>query len=694
MTLYEELIGLGEYYLAGYGKNLKKTRNEKIAKAIETHFKYFSIPKHGDNAFYPDGKNSFYSSGESLGQYTYCLGLLLVDNTKFDEVYAKISQENIEEFEKLYQDLIYYAPGQVCNQENGTGGLSWTHSTINYDRIIREGLDSYLERIVKNQKKNPPFYNALKITYSAIKTLHKRLLKELKSAENPDKNLINAFKQVPFKPARDFYEALVCINFMYYVDDWDNLGRIDQYLYPYLKDTPDDVAIELLKNLWSNIDKTSGFHVTIGGISKEGGDGTNHLTHLILKSAKTFRRPQISFLYKETESDETKQLIFDDWHSGSGQPALYNNKLFLQNYAGRLKVSKEDMWRMCFGGCTEPNINGMSNTGSTSCGLQNLLIFERCMYEHLAECKTYEEFYKKFMTMQKRLILKAVAEVSLDMKLKSKYVALPIRSLLVDDCIDKGLDYQSGGARYNAASMGFGGTSNVANSLYTLKKLGFGKKYTNEEILDACRNNYEGYDEMLADIKKLPKFGQDCDEVDEIYADYLTQCTELILKQQGSRGKHCPWGCTFNLFNRYAAFGKEVGATPDGRHNQDPLGDSIGATQGDDTEGPTALIKSVTKLPLPNFTTVPVFNIRINKAFLGNQKERDCIASLVDTFFKRDGMQMQATVADQEELIDALHHPEKHKNLIVRIGGFSEYFNNLDHDLKLEVIKRNEHFKS
>lgn len=240
--------------------------------------------------------------------------------------------------------------------------------------------------------------------------------------------------------------------------------------------------------------------------------------------------------------------------------------------------------------------------------------------------------------------------------------------------------------------MGFGGTSNVANSLYTLKKLGFGQKYTNKEILDACRNDFVGYEELLADIKKLPKFGQDCDEVDEIHADFLKECTELVLKQKGTRGKHCPWGCTFNLFTTYAKFGRNVGATPDGRRNKAPLGDSIGATQGDDTKGPTALIKSVTKLPLPNFTTVPVFNIRISKSSLANDKERDSVLAMIDAFFKLDGMQMQATVADQKELLDALKHPENHKNLIVRIGGYSEYFNNLEEALKYEVIKRCEHF--
>lgn len=691
MTLYEELLKFKEYYLAGFAQFPKRTRMFKTANSIYTHFKHRTMPSHGNNAFYPNGYSNPYVD-KQICLYSYCEGIASnVNWAIYEDVYSKISKENKVPFEELYKEVFVYFTGQCQNKEYSVGGLSYTHSSINYEKILKEGLDSYFDRIKKNEKKNPQFYKALNVALKAVKVFHKRSIELLKSQENPDKRLIKALQNVPFKPAKDFYEAMVCVNFMYYIDGCDNLGRFDQYMEPYLKDTTDEEAIELLKNLWQNIDDSNGYHVTIGGFNKDGGNGTNRMTHLILKSAKGFRRPQISFLLKEDESKETRDLILDDWLSGSGQPALYNNKLFIKNYGDLLKIKDEDKWKICFGGCTETHVNGHSNTGSTSCGIQNLLIFERAMYYHLPKCKTYEEFYEKLLMSTKRHIINAVMEANLDMELKSKYVALPIRNLFIEDCIDKGIDFQSGGARYNNASMCVSGTSNMFNSLYTLKTLGFGKKYSNEEIMDACKKNFEGYENLLADIKKLPKFGQDNEEIDKIGSDFLKEVTELILTQKAWRGNG-PWGVTINLFATFGELGLNVGATPDGRLAKEPIGDSIGATQGDDIYGPTSLINSVTKLPLYNFITVPVFNIRFAKKGLKDKNTRVAINALVDSFFERDGMQMQVTVADQAELIDAVKHPEKHESLIVRIGGYSEYFNRLPEDLKYEVIKRCEHF--
>lgn len=692
MTFYDELLKFKEYYLAGFAQYPKKSRIFKTSNSIYTHFKYRTMPKHGKNAFYPDGRSNPYVD-KQVCLYQYCKGIASdLNAARYEEVYSKISKENKKAFEELYKEIFVYTNGQCQNgPEYSVGGLSYNHSCINYERILKEGLDSYFDRIKKNQEKNPDFYKSLELALKGVKIFHKRSIEYLKSQKKPDKRLIKALLNVPFKPAKDFYEALVCVNFMYYIDGCDNLGRFDQYMEPYLKDISDEEAIELLKDLWQNIDDTDGYHVTIGGFNKKGNSGTNRMTHLVLKSAKGFRRPQISFLLREDETKETRELILDDWLSGSGQPALYNNKLFIKNYGDLLKIKKEDRWKISFGGCTETHVFGHSFTGSTSCGVQNLLIFERAMYYHLPNCKTYEEFYKKLLLSTKRHVLHAIKEANLDMELKGKYTPLPIRDLFIEDCIDKGIDIQAGGARYNNGSLCVSGTSNMFNSLYTLKTLGFGKKYSNEEIINACKNNFVGYETLLGDIKKLPKFGQDNEEIDKIGSDFLKEVTELVLTQKAWRGNG-PWGVTINLFATYGNLGLNVGATPDGRLAKEPIGDSIGATQGDDILGPTALINSVTKLPLYNFVTVPVFNIRIAKEGLKKQKTRDAINALVDTFFEKDGMQMQVTVADQAELIDAVKHPEKHQNLMVRIGGYSEYFNRLPENLKYEVIKRCEHF--
>ena len=689
MSFYKELLNLGEYYLAGYSLYKNKSRQVKVASALKTHLAYSEMPKHSGNAFYPNNYNLWYDDKQSA-VYNYCTSLTSYYNGyNFDNIYVYLPDKYKKDYEALRKDAFKYTIGNCVNPEYAVGGNSYVHSTINYERILREGLNSYLTRIEKAP--DPEFREAMETIFKGIKGFHKRCIEYLKSLPNPDQKLIKAFKQVPFEPARNFYEAMVCVNFMFYIDGNDCLGRFDQYMLPYLEGVSDEEAIFLMKNLWENVNTSDAWQVTVGGCDKEGKCGTNRCTRLVLKSTKGSRRPQVTYLMTGEEDSEIWDLIFDNWEAGTGQPALYNNRLYREGYGKHLKIKPEDLWMITFGGCTETHVFGHSCCGSTSCGLQNLLIFGRAMYDYLLSCQTYEEFYDMFMASTKRNILDAVTMCNLDQEIKAKYNPLPIRTLLIDDCIDNCKDIMAGGARYNGSSFNFSGTSNLVNSLYTIKKLGFGKKYTNEDIINACRNNFHGYEELLSDIKKLPKFGQDVEEIDEIAKDFFTQTTSLILEQKAWRGKG-PYSPTFNLFITYGFLGQNVGATPDGRLARTPLGDSIGATQGDDTEGPTALINSVTQIPLKNMLTSPVFNIRISKSSLSNSKGRENVKSLVLSFFERDGMQMQATVADQKELIDALHHPEKHESLIVRIGGYAEYFNRLPNDLKIEVIKRCEHF--
>lgn len=691
MTLYKELLELGEYYLAGYAKSPKKSRIWKTVSAIDTHLKYMKMPVHGNNIYYPDGNGELYHTGEACSySYSYCLTNMKNDAI-LEDVYEKISPENREAYQTLLQDIFRYRNGQCVDPEYNVGGVSFCHGTINYDRILREGLDSYLIRIKKNYEKNPELYEGLEFMWQSVKNFHRRCIKYLKSLPNPDRKLIKALENVPYKPAETFYEAMVCVNFMFYIDGCDCVGRFDQFMKPYLTDDiSDEEALFCLKEFWRNVNDSNAWQVTIGGYDRDNSKGTNRISELVLKSVKGFRRPQVTFQMMN-ENDKMWDLVFDAWESGGGQPAVFNGPLILEEVAKHMKIKEKDKWKITFGGCTETHIFGSSNVGSTACGLQNLLLFERAMYYHLPKCRTYEEFYGKFLISTKRHILRAVKMTNLDQELKAKYNPLPIRSLFVDDTIDTGVEFQAGGARYNASSFNYAGTSNLVNALYTLKILGFGKKYSNEEIISACKNNFEGYKNLLADIKKLPKFGQDCEEVDLIAQDFFNETTDLIRSQKGWR-PNCVYCPTYNLFVTFGDLGRNVGATPDGRLAYTPVGDSIGATRGDDTKGPTALINSVTKIPLKKMVTIPVFNIRIAKSGLKSKEGRKNIKALTETFFAKDGVQMQATVADQAELLDALKNPEAHRNLIVRIGGYSEYFWALPEDLKLEVIKRNQHF--
>ena len=413
------------------------------------------------------------------------------------------------------------------------------------------------------------------------------------------------------------------------------------------------------------------------------------MTELILIATKGSRRPNSSIRINEKESDRIWDLVLDQWASGNGNPAIYNEELYCKNLKKHLKVKPEDLDKIAISGCTEIGVSGLANIGAIECGVLTLAYFEDMFVRHFRECSSFEEFYKIVLDFIKYHIDIATTECNLDQELKAKYNPMPIRSLLIDDCVDRGVEYQAGGARYNGSTFNIVGVTNTINSLWTLKKLAFGKKYSNEEMYNAVMDNFSGHEDVLSDIKKLPKFGNDCEELDKLAADFIGELGDWTVKKSCWRGgKYLPCHLVFSI---YDDMGKCVGPTPDGRLSRQPISDSMGAYQGTDKEGPTALLKSALATPLYKFAGTPIINMRFSKKAVTDPKEREKVKALLKTYLKRGGMQLQVSVFDQKAMKDALAHPEKYPTLMVRMGGFSEYFRNLTEGVKREVIKRTEH---
>ncbi len=404
-----------------------------------------------------------------------------------------------------------------------------------------------------------------------------------------------------------------------------------------------------------------------------------------------YPHPNSGIFITGKETDEEWNSILDSWASGSSNPAIYNWNLYKKQVKKFYKVSEEDTKHIAFGGCTETMLEGMSNIGSCECGLLPLRYLMQTVVSDLCKFKSYEEFYKHYMIILRVQIENCVRQHRLDQKIKAEENPLPMRSLLIDDCIDTGVEYQAGGARYNGSCFNFASTTNTINSLYSLKKLGFGQKWKNEEITHAVLDNFEHNKELYNDIIKLPKFGNDNKEVDQMAHTFMKDLTEPILEMKMWRG-NANYGPSHIILTGFVDVGKiwcDI-ASLDGRLAGEPVGDSIGAYQGTDTQGPTALLNSVTKIPLENFFGTPVTNIRLSKANFTTTAQRKKLIALLKSYIQMGGMQLQATVINQKAMKEALIHPENYKNLIIRIGGHSEYFNNLTPALKLEVIKRNE----
>jgi formate C-acetyltransferase len=342
------------------------------------------------------------------------------------------------------------------------------------------------------------------------------------------------------------------------------------------------------------------------------------------------------------------------------------------------------------GGCTETMIHGCSNVGSLDAGIHLPLILERTLRKCLAEASSFATVLERFRIDVAGAICEIAEGVSCLQEAKARLRPQPMRSLLIDDCIERGIEYNAGGARYNWSVVNVAGLSNVVDSLAALREVVFERKeIPGTELLEILDRDYKGAEALRQRLACCPRYGNDLPEVDEIAADIA----EFVF---GEFGRHTPWrGGKFLpsciMFTTYAREGLKVGATPDGRRAGEPLGDSIGPVAGRDQRGPTALIKSVTHLPLRQALGTPVLNVRFSKSLFDSGKGRKSVRDLIRTYFDLGGMQIQISVVDQAVLRDAIAHPELHEDLIVRVGGFSAHFNSLSPDLKRTILERTEH---
>lgn len=592
------------------------------------------------------------------------------------------------------------------------GGGGYTHSVPNYGRVVREGLSEHQRRVedglVRSREAQDAeridFYLALSDVLTGISAWHERVLaylrEQLDGGAEPHQNikqLVEAYERVPFQPARTFFEALVAYNFVFYLDDCDNPGRVDEELRSYYLPDLEQArmthgeAVKLIRALWENCDANGGWSAGIGGTTPDGKPGYSDLTVVCLEAAQSIRRPNLQLHIRRDMPDECWEACIDTLATGCGLPALYNEEEFLRSLReAHLGVAERDLGMHNGGGCTETMIHGCSNVGSLDAGINLPLILVDTLKSHLPVAKTFDQLVMAY----KRDVAGVVAEiadgVSANQEAKARLRPQPMRTLLIDDCIDNGREFNAGGARYNWSVINVAGLANVIDSLAAVREVVFenGEK-AGAELVEILARDFEGEEAFRRRLEQCPRFGNDRPEADAIAGEISEFVFREFLKYAPWRGGKFLASCL--MFTTYAAAGQPVGATPDGRLAGSPLADSAGAMQGRDCTGPTALVKSVTKIPHYLAPGTLVVNSRFGKEFFSTPAGRQRLRELVRTYFDLGGMQIQINVVDQDLLRRALAHPEEHADLIVRVGGFSEYFNRLSPELRETILERTEH---
>lgn len=647
-------LEIGEYAAAGMFEEQDRSLFYRKALGIRRFYEHCELPAYNGEYLYPSG----------ICHTKMCITPFFLTGMRMNyEAVAKKNKDAADAFAADFQKYHSTVP-----PEHTVAGNMFTHSMPNYERILKEGFLSYIPRIEKIEDKD--MREGLIHVIEGIKIYLERCQAYLESV-NADIMLINALKKVPLNPAENIYEALVGWNFILYLDNLDNLGCVASGLLPYYNG--EDVT-EILANLFDNLDANGGYSMSLG-------TDYSPLTLQCLEASKGKRRPMIELFADESTPVEVWNKAFEVIRTSNGQPAFYNPKVLLGGLQNKFKnITDEDIKRFCGGGCTEAMLAGLSNVGSLDAGINLPFILEQTMREYLAKADSFEDFYNKYISDVKDVVLKVTEEISNSQKNRAEFEPLPMRTLLIDDCIDKGLDYNNGGARYKWSIINFAGMINVIDSMLVICDFVFeDKKYTADELIKKLCDNDKDFLKEAREHKV--SFGNDNPDANSFTSKISTDIYSLLDDKKPCLGDgFLPASIQFRC---QGIAGGVVGATPDGRERHSPLADSLAAIFGKDTKGPTALLKSVCSINLERALGVPVLNFNLNPDF-----NNDVLKSLILGYMKLGGIQMQITCISRELLEEAYKNPELHKNLVVRVGGYSEYFYLLSDDLKRMVIER------
>lgn len=602
------------------------------------------------------------------------------------------------------------------------------HATLDYRGILAGGLAGYKSRIdeklrsldssLPDHDKKREFYRALQIVMEGIELLVRRYADECERLSRelaPGdaglarlQRLAGFFRNVLTGAPRDFFAAVECLHFFYVFDGWDNAGRIDQLLCPfYEKDlkagkVDEKRAEELLYQLFHLWGQGGCWNMRIGGQKADGSDAANDLTRIVMNARKRVHlpKPSLSFSVTSTTPDELLKKAFEVMRAGVGQPALYNDELYV-NTLESMGAPRADAVEYSFGGCTETHIAGKGSIRDSFVSVAKCL--ELVLYNGRvskggekfgpqtgdpAGFRNFAEFFSAYKRQVEYLIYTFVNYRNRIQEITARLQPALFRSIFVEASIEKGLSNSEGGAVYNHGLVDVFGIPNTANSLFAIKKLVYDdKRLSMGQLIEALDKNFEGFEDIRRLCRAQHKYGNDCDDVDEIAREVADHVFRYIQKHKIWKGGIYYAFCASNF---HGSFGQSTGATPDGRLAGTPLADSMGPVQGTDTHGPTAMINSVTKLDLSAAIGTPVVNIRFTRQHF-DEGQDDNLVALVRTYLKRGGMQLQFNIINRDTLFDAIEHPENYGDLIVRVAGYCDYFNNLPLELRKEMAERTAH---
>ena len=657
-----------------------------------------------------------------------------------DNIFSQMDQNWLNSYEAgIFTEFMEQrAPGHTAG-----GGNIWRKGFLDFKKEIKksiENLDSHGNAEVFRKLEQ---LKAMDIATDAIISFAKRhSLKASRLAETESdlerkqelKIIAKICSTVPERAPKTFWEALQHYWFIHLgviteFNTWDafNPGRLDQHLFPFYQNDlakgilSKEQAKELLQAFWIKFNNqpsppkvgvtaeesstyTDFCNINIGGLKEDGSDGVNELSYVLLDVIEEMRilQPSSNVQISRKTPDKFLKRAIDIIKTGFGQPSVFNTDAIVQELL-RQNKSKVDAYNSGASGCIESGAFGKEAYILT--GYFNLVkILEITLnngFDSLTKkdiglktgdpvnFETFDELFEAYKKQVNHFI---------NIKIKGNHIIeriwaqnpAPFLSLLIEDCIQKGKDYNDGGAKYNTSYIQIVGMGSITDCLASLKYNVFDKKIVSmKELLEILDINFQDHEIIRQKfINKTPKYGNDDD-----YADSITQKVfELVFNAVDNRPNTRGGVHRINLLPTtvHVYFGKVTGAMPDGRKAFLPLSEGISPVQGMDINGPTSVIKSASKIDHLR-TGGTLLNQKFTPQILANESGISKLAHLVRSYFEMEGHHIQFNIIDNSILREAQNNPEAYKILIVRVAGYSDYFNNLGFDLQDEIISRTEH---
>ncbi len=598
------------------------------------------------------------------------------------------------------------------------------------------------------------FYRSLEISLQAFEHFIERYARlaaekaadEINAQRKAELEIIAAnCGMVSHNPPENFYEALQLVYFVQLILQIESnghsvsLGRLDQYLYPFYKNdilkgkTDEDFVLELLENCWVkllSINKIRSWshtrysaggplyqNVTIGGQTADGKDAVNTLSYLILDSVGKMKltQPNLSVRYHNGISDEFMMKCMEVIDKGFGMPAFNNDEIVIPSLIG-IGVEPEDAFDYSAIGCIEIAVPGKWGYRCTGMSFLNFMrVFLAAMNNgrdtesgeifftgngRLEDFTSFEELQHAW---KNQVIQYTRVSVEIDTAVDKALEELTpdiLCSAFVEDCIPRGKTIKEGGSKYDFISGLQVGIANLGNSLAAIRKLVFEeKKIDPETLMEILENNFEGEQgertrQLL--LNYAPKYGNDDDYVDLLLRDAYREYIDTLKQYHTTRYGRGPIGCRYyagtSSISANVPSGSVVPATPDGRKAYTPLAEGSSPTSGTDHLGPTAVFKSVSKLPTGEILGGVLLNQKLTPGTMRKPSDKLKLISILRTFFSNlKGWHVQYNIVSRETLMEAKKHPENYRDLVVRVAGYSAFFTTLAPEMQDDIIARTEH---